>query len=128
MNPWGLASAASLIATAGLAAFIVARVPSTPTRIPFALLAASFALWDLGEAVVRLAPFAGEAALLPWIKLQWVGIALTSGTFLHFSLNFTAGRPLRHRSWLLPVVYGVSGAVSALVLGSDAIVAGSDRR
>src|SRR5256885_12984809 len=53
------------------------RVPRTPTRLPFALLAASFAIWDLGEAVVRFAPAASPDALLPWIRFQWVGIALT---------------------------------------------------
>src|SRR5256885_17209804 len=77
MTLWGVASAASLIATAALAAYIVARVPRTPTRLPFALLAASFAIWDLGEAVVRFAPAASPDALLPWIRFQWVGIALT---------------------------------------------------
>src|SRR3989442_14960300 len=93
MNPWGFASAASLIATASLVAYIVARVPRTPTRLPFVLLMVAFAMWDLGEAVVRFAPAASLGALEPWIRLQWVGISLTSGTFLHFALNFSAGKP-----------------------------------
>src|SRR5256712_3762535 len=124
MTLWGVASAASLIATAALAAYIVARVPRTPTRLPFAVLAASFAIWDLGEAVVRFAPAASPEALLPWIRFQWVGIALTSGTFLHFALNFATGRPLRERPWRLTVVYSVSGVVAALVLGTDFVVEG----
>src|SRR2546426_5394015 len=124
MTLWGVASAASLIATAALAAYIVARVPRTPTRLPFAVLAASFAVWDLGEAVVRFAPAASPEALLPWIRFQWVGIALTSGTFLHFALNFATGRPLRERPWRLTVVYSVSGVVAALVLGTDFVVEG----
>ena len=124
MTLWGVASAASLIATAALAAYIVARVPRTPTRLPFAVLAASFAIWDLGEAVVRFAPAASPDVLLPWIRFQWIGIALTSGTFLHFALNFATGRPSRERPWLLPVVYSVSGVVAALVLGTDLVVEG----
>src|SRR2546425_2670640 len=124
MTFWGLASAASLIATAALAAYIVARVPHTPTRLPFAFLAAAFAMWDLGEAVVRLAPSASPDALLPWIRFQWIGIAVTSGTFLHFALNFDSGRPLRDRGWVLPAVYSVSAIVGVLVLGTDLIVEG----
>src|SRR2546428_13883153 len=99
MNPWGFASAASLIATASLVAYIVARVPRTPTRLPFVLLMVAFAMWDLGEAVVRFAPAASLDSLGPWIRLQWVGISLTSGTFLHFALNFSAGKaPLHPRA------------------------------
>src|SRR2546426_8921445 len=124
MTLWGLASAASLIATAALAAYIVARVPNTPTRLPFAFLAAAFAMWDLGEAVVRLAPSASPEALLPWIRFQWIGIAVTSGTFLHFALNFDTGRPLRERGWVLPAVYSVSAIVGVLVLGTNLIVEG----
>jgi len=124
MTPWGAASAASLIATMALAVYIVARVPRTPTRLPFALLTIAFAMWDLGEAVVRLAPAASPEALLPWIRVQWVGIALTSGTFLHFALNFATGRPLRTRPWLLAVTYGVSAVVASLVLATGWIVEG----
>src|SRR2546422_1389029 len=124
MPLWGLASAASLIATAALAAYIVARVPHTPTRLPFAFLAAAFAMWDLGAAVVRLAPSASPEAILPWIRFQWIGIAVTSGTFLHFALNFDTGRPLRERGWVLPAVYSVSAIVGVLVLGTDLIVEG----
>src|SRR2546426_5872357 len=124
MPLWGLASAASLIATAALAAYIIARVPNPPTRLPFAFLAAAFAMWDLGEAVVRLAPSASPEALLPWIRFQWIGIAVTSGTFLHFALNFDTGRPLRERGWVLPAVYSVSAIVGVLVLGTDLIVEG----
>jgi len=121
---WGLASAASLIATAALAVYIIARVPHTPTRLPFAFLAAAFAIWDLGEAIVRLAPSASPDALLPWIRFQWVGIAVTSGTFLHFALNFDSGRPLRQRPWLLLAVYSVSAVVGVLVLVTNLIVEG----
>src|SRR5687767_12019985 len=124
MTLWGLASAASLIATGALAAYIVGRVPRTPTRLPFALLMVAFAMWDLGEAVVRLAPSGSPDALVPWVRFQWVGISLTSGTFLHFALNFAPGQPLRARAWVLPLVYGVSTGVAALVVGTDAIVAG----
>ncbi len=124
MTLWGVASAASLIATTALAVYILARVPRTLTRLPFALLTAAFAMWDLGEAVVRLAPDASSGALLPWIRLQWVGIALTSGTFLHFALNFSSGRPLRSRPRLLPLTYGVSGVVAALVVATDWVVGG----
>jgi hypothetical protein len=124
MIVWGAATAASLIATTALAVYIVARVPRTPTRLPFALLMIAFAMWDLGEAVVRLAPAASPEALLPWIRLQWVGIALTSGTFLHFGLNFATGRPLRTRPWLLAVTYGVSAVVASLVLATGWIVEG----
>ncbi len=124
MTQWGAASAASLIATTALAVYIVARVPRTPTRLPFALLMIAFAVWDLGEAVVRLAPAASPEALLPWIRFQWVGIALTSGTFLHFAVNFATGRPLRTRPWLLAVTYGVSAVVASLVLATGWIVEG----
>ena len=124
MTPWGIASAVSLIATTALAVYIVARVPRTPTRLPFVLLTVSFAIWDLGEAVVRLAPLASPEALLPWIRFQWVGIALTSVTFLHFALNFETGRPLRARPWFPPLVYGVSAVVAALAVGTDLIVEG----
>ena len=125
MTPWAAASLAGLFATVALAVYIVARVPHTATRLPFVLLMAAFGIWDLGEAVVRLAP-AGPAgaALLPWIRVEWVGISLTSGSFLHFALNLVSGRPLRERVWHVPLVYAVSGVVSALVLGTDAIVAG----
>src|SRR3989442_7814287 len=124
MTPWGIASAVSLIATTALAFYIVASVPGTATRLPFVLLTVSFAIWDLGEAVVRLAPLASPEALLPWIRFQWVGIALTSGTFLHFALNFETGRPLRARPWFPPLVYGVSAVVAALAVGTDLIVEG----
>src|SRR2546422_1464429 len=102
MTLWGLASAASLIATAALAAYIVARVPHTPTRLPFAFLAAAFAMWDLGEAVGPLPPPPSPEALLPRIRFQWIGIALTSGTLPPFSLNFHTGRPPRVRAGAPP--------------------------
>src|SRR2546422_3307949 len=124
MNPWGFASAASLIATAALVAYIVARVPRTPTRLPFVLLMVAFAMWDLGEAVVRFAPAASLDSLGPWIRLQWVGISLTSGTFLHFALNFSAGKPLLHARWRLPIAYAVSAVVAPLVVGTNLLVAG----
>ena len=124
MTLWGIASAASLIATTALAAYIVARVPRTPTRVPFALLTVAFAMWDLGEAVVRLAPGSSPTALLSWVRFQWVGIALTSGTFLHFALNFATGKPMRSRPWLLPLTYGVSAVVATLIIGTDWIVGG----
>src|SRR3989304_4346866 len=124
MTLWGAASAASLIATTALAVYIVVRVPRPPTRLPFVLLMIAFAMWDLGEAVVRLAPASSPEALLPWIQLQWVGIALPSGTFLPFPLNFATGRPLRTRPWLLPVTYGVSAVVAPLVLATGWIVEG----
>src|SRR5437867_8572024 len=124
MNPWGFASDASLIATAALAAYIVARVTRTPTRLPFVLLMVAFAMWDVPEAVVRFAPAASLDALEPWIRLQWVGISLTSGTFLHFALNFSAGKPLLHARWRLPIAYAVSAVVAPLVVGTNLVVAG----
>ena len=124
MNPWAFASAASLFATTLLAVFIIARVPRTPSRLPFMLLTAAFAMWDLGEAIVRFAPAASLAALDPWIRLQWVGIALTSGTFLHFALNFARGRALLGPWWRLPIVYAVSAVVAPLVAGTNVVVSG----
>ncbi len=124
MDPWGIVSLAGLVASVAVALYIVVRVPRTPTRLPFALLMVAFAVWDLGEAAARLVPAADPADLLPWIRFQWIGISLTSGTFLHFALNFSRGRPLRERPWEVPVVYAVSVVVSSLVVTTDAIVAG----
>src|SRR3989442_6127855 len=124
MNPWAFASAASLFATTLLAVFIIARVPRTPSRLPFMLLTAAFAMWDLGEAIVRFAPAASLAALDPWIRLQWVGIALASGTFLHSALNFARGRALLGPWWRLPIVYAVSAVVAPLVAGTNVVVSG----
>ena len=126
MNPWAAASLAGLAGTVALAAYVVVRVPRTPTRLPFVLLVAAFGIWDLGEAVVRLSPTADLAALLPWIRFEWVGVSLTSGTFLHFSLNLASGRPLRDRPWAIPIVYAATGFLGAFVVGTDVIVSGVD--
>ncbi len=126
MNPWAAASLAGLAGTVALAAYVVVRVPRTPTRLPFVLLVAAFGVWDLGEAVVRLSPTADPAALLPWIRFEWVGVSLTSGTFLHFSLNLASGRPLRDRPWAIPLVYAATGFLGAFVVGTDVIVSGVD--
>ena len=126
MNPWAAASLAGLAGTVALAAYVVVRVPRTPTRLPFVLLVAAFGIWDLGEAVVRLSPTADLAALLPWIRFEWVGVSLTSGTFLHFSLNLASGRPLRDRPWAIPLVYAATGFLGAFVVGTDVIVSGVD--
>ena len=124
MDLWAIASLAGLVASGIVAAYIVVRVPRTPTRLPFVLLVAAFAIWDLGEAGARLAPATDPATLLHWIRFQWIGISLTSGTFLHFALNFVTGRPLRERPWRMLFVYAVSVVVTFLVVATDTLVAG----
>ena len=124
MNLWGIVSVAALCATGSLAAYMGLRGPRTASRLPFVLLMASFALWNLGEAVLRLAPAGDLPALLPWARLEWVGISLTSGTFLHFVLNFSSGRPLRQRAWRVFAVYAVSVVIVPAVIATDGIVAG----
>ncbi|MEK6839179.1 MAG: hypothetical protein AABY08_05520 [Candidatus Thermoplasmatota archaeon] len=56
MTVWGFVSAASLVATGGLALYVAFRGPRTASSRPFVYLMASFAVWDLSEAVLRLSP------------------------------------------------------------------------
>lgn len=123
MSAWGLVSIASLLATGAVAAYVFARRPRSVSSLPFGLLMASFAMWNLGEGAARLAPRAGPD-LMPWIRLEWIGISLTSGAFLHFVLNLATGRPLRERPRLVPLVYAVSAGVGVLVLTTGLIVSG----
>ena len=123
MTAWGLVSIASLVATGAVAAYVFLRVPRTVSSLPFGLLMLSFAMWNLGDGLASLAP-APDPGLMPLIRLEWVGISLTSGAFLHFVLNFSSGRPLRERPWLVPLVYAVSAVIGVLVVSTDLIVAG----
>ncbi len=124
MNLWGLVSATGLAATGSLAVYMLLLGPKTVTSRPFTLMLASFAIWDLGEAVLRLSPPGDLAALYPWVRVEWIGISLNSGTFLHFAVNLASGRPLRDRPWRIPVVYAVSAVVVPLVAFTDTIVGG----
>src|SRR3990170_1225907 len=110
MTAWGLVSIASLVATGAVAAYVFLRVPRTVSSLPFGLLMMSFAMWNLGGGLGSLAP-APDPDLMPLIRLEWVGISLTSGAFLHFVLNFSSGRPLRERPRLVPPVYAGSAVV-----------------
>jgi len=124
MTVFGYVSVASLVATAALALYVMVRGPRSVSTFPFALLMGTFAAWDLSESILRLSLSSDPAALLIWARIEWVAIAFTSGTFLHFVLNFATGRPLRERQWQIPVVYAVSAVVAALVVVTDGIVAG----
>ncbi len=124
MNLWGLVSVTGLVATGSLAVYMSLLGPRTVTSRPFILMLASFALWDLGEAVLRLSPPGDLAPLLPWVRVEWIGISLNSGTFLHFAVNLSSGRPLREHPWRIPAVYAVSAVVVPLVVFTDTIVGG----
>lgn len=123
MTAWGLVSIASLVATAAVAAYVFLGRPRTVSTLPFGLLMLSFAMWNLGDGLASLAG-APDPGLMPLIRLEWVGISLTSGAFLHFVLNFSSGRPLRDRPWLVPLAYAVSAVIGALVVSTDLIVSG----
>ncbi|HLE45885.1 MAG TPA: DUF835 domain-containing protein [Thermoplasmata archaeon] len=123
MTAWGLVSIASLVATGAVAAYVFLGRPRTVSTLPFGLLMLSFAMWNLGDGLASLAG-APDPGLMPLIRLEWVGISLTSGAFLHFVLNFSSGRPLRDRPWLVPLVYAVSAVIGALVVSTDLIVSG----
>ena len=124
MTVWGFVSAASLVATGGLALYVAFRGPRTASSVPFVYLMAAFAVWDLSEAVLRLSPIADPGVLVAWARLEWVAIAFTSGTFLHFVLNFATGRPLRSRPWQIPLVYAASFVVAPLAVLTDGVVTG----
>jgi len=123
LTAWGLVSIASLVATGAVAAYVFLGRPRTVSTLPFGLLMLSFAMWNLGDGLASLAG-APDPGLMPLIRLEWVGISLTSGAFLHFVLNFSSGRPLRDRPWLVPLVYAVSAVIGALVVSTDLIVSG----
>lgn len=63
-------------------------------------------------------------ATVHWLKLQWIGIALTPAAYLHFSISLLRTTNLRE-SWQRIVVllsYAVSAACLGLVLLTDLLV------
>jgi len=124
LNPWGFVSVAALAVTSSLAAYVFVRGPRTASSFPFALLMGSFALWDASEAVVRLSTVSDLNQLLPWVRVQWIGIGLVSGTFLHFGVAFATARRLSDRRWQVPAVYAVSAVIIPLVVFTNLIVTG----
>jgi hypothetical protein len=65
-------------------------------------------------------------AALPWLRLQWIGIAFTPAAYLHFSdtLLETTNDRNRARFFAVRSIYAVSCVMLVLALGTDLLVRG----
>ena len=69
-------------------------------------------------------PFKTFARTAPWLRLQWMGIALAPSAYLHFSTTLLGTTNARHRysDWIVRLNYVLGGAVLLLALSTDQIV------
>lgn len=123
-TPWAAISLASLGAALAFAVLVGRRRRYSPPAGPLLGFMVSFAVWSGGEAAARLLPEGTDpAAVLLWIRFEWVGLAFVSATLLHFILVYT-GSGLSNRRWVLPAIYGPAALIAGEIALSNGIVYG----
>jgi hypothetical protein len=117
-----LLSSAIVITGFSLAVYFLTHNLRSPVACIFSALMSFVALVYVGDIVLFNVPTA-EAAL-PWLKMQWVGIAFVPAAYFHFSdalLAYTNDRSRRRRMgvWLS---YLISVGLVGLVIWTDLLV------
>lgn len=115
------ASADLLIAFSLLAYILSHNLTSSVSRAFGAMLACVSVVYA-GDVLVSLV--GSLAGAVPWLRLQWVGIAFLPAAYLHFSDTVlrTTGSRTTLRRVLVFGAYGLSLAFLAMALLSDLIV------
>jgi hypothetical protein len=96
VSPYLLVAVATLVVHGFLGLYVLSKNPrSTPHRV-FALVALSFALWSVGDILMRFAP--DEASALFWFRSWLVFVALMCVAMAHFTFVFP--RPIPYDLWV----------------------------
>lgn len=96
VSPYLLVDIATLVVHGSLGLYVLSRNPrGTPHRV-FAVVALSFALWSVGDILMRFAPDAPSA--LFWFRGWLVAVALMCVAMAHFTFAFP--RPIPYDFWI----------------------------
>lgn len=112
----------NLIIAFSLLVYILSHNLTSSVSRTFAAILACVSVVYTGDVLVSL--MSDLEAALPWMRFQWIGIAMLPAVYLHFSdavLNTTGLRSARRRAAIL-VAYALSLAFLMLALFSDLVV------
>jgi hypothetical protein len=125
-SPTALMSLAALVANAALGTYVLWRNPRGRSAQTYALLMVSFVIWDLSETGIRLLPLgAQDPSIMPWLRMEWVGIALIAGALPHFVFSYAGRGDLLRQRWVYALLYGPVLAMVAIIWTTDLLVAGA---
>ncbi|MBC7243378.1 MAG: hypothetical protein H5T60_13155 [Anaerolineae bacterium] len=111
-----------LIIAFSLLTYIFSRNLTSPVSRTFGAILTCVTVVYAGDVIVSLIDDLPRA--IPWMRFQWLGIAILPAVYLHFSdsvLNATGLRSRRRRAAIV-VAYALSLAALVLALFSDLIV------
>ncbi len=126
MVPWpALISIVALVINVLLLAYILRINPRGRANLSYGLFVGTFIIWTAGETILRLNPEGRPEDLLPWVRLEWVGITILPAAQLHFVLTFPRPNPIVGR-WplLLLALYSIPATLIALEWTTPDIISG----